>query len=57
MFDTLKASVRLNIQLPARKIIIYHCVACPEMYGKAMATKITKKGLIVNGMIDENLHT
>ena len=57
MFDTLKASGKLNIKLPARKAIIDHCVTCPEMYGKAMATKTTKKGFIVNGMIDENLHT
>ena len=57
IFDTLKASGKLNIKLPARKAIIDHCVTCPEMYGKAMATKTTKKGFIVNGMIDENLHT
>ena len=37
MSDTLKASGKLNIKLPARKAIIDHCVTCPEMYGKAMA--------------------
>ena len=57
MFDTYKARGILNLKLPARKAITDHIVSCPEIFGKAMAPKTTKKGCIVNGMIDEKTET
>ena len=57
MFDEYKARGVLNLKLPARKAITDHIVSCPEIFGKAMAPKTTKKGCIVNGMIDEAVET
>ena len=56
-FDKLNANGVLHLKLPARKAIIDHCVCCPEMFGKAMSPKTTKKGFIENGMIDSKTHT
>ena len=42
----------LNLQ--QRKAIIDHTVTCPEVFGRAMQTKTTKKGFVENGMLDEN---
>ena len=57
LFDTYKASGALTLKLPARKAITDHIVSCPEIFGKAMCPKTTKKGFIVNGMIDGETHT
>ena len=57
LFDTYNASSMLMLKLPARKAIIDHCVSCPEIFSKAMSPKTTKKGFIVNGMIDDKTHT
>ena len=57
IFDTYKARGILKVKLPARKAITDHIVSCPEIFGKAMAPKTTKKGCIVNGMIDEKTET
>ena len=57
MFDIKKARGELVIKLPARKAIIDHIVSCPEIFGKAMLPKTTKKGFVVNGMLDEQIHT
>ena len=43
LFDVYKANGTLLLKLPARKAIIDHCVSCPEIYGKAMQPKTTKK--------------
>ena len=42
-FDNLKASGTLTLKLPARKVIIDHIVSCPEIFGKAMIPKATKR--------------
>ena len=55
--DELRASGTLMLKLTARKAIIDHCVSCPEIYGRAMQPKSTKKGFIVNGMIDTAVET
>ena len=57
MFEEYKARGILSLKLPARKAITDHILACPEIFGKAMAPKTTKKGCIVNGMIDELTET
>ena len=41
--DKLRVNGILLLKLPARKAIIDHCVSCPEIYGKAMQPKTTKK--------------
>ena len=43
--DELRASGTLMLKLTARKAIIDHCVSCPEIYGRAMQPKSTKKVL------------
>ena len=55
--DLLYASGELMLKLPARKAIIDHIVSCPEIYGKAMQPKTTKKGFVENGMEDDKTHT
>ena len=57
MFVEYKSKGILSIKLQARKAIIDHIVSCPEIFGKAMAPKTTRKGFIVNGMIDEATET
>ena len=51
--DRLKAAGVLMLKLPARKAIVDHVTSCPEIYGTSMKNKTTKKGFIVNGMLDE----
>ena len=55
--DCLYASGTLILKLPARKAMIDRIVSCPEIYGKAMQPKTTKKGYVENGMEDEEIHT
>ena len=55
--DRLHASGILHIKLPAKKAILDHIVSCPEIYGKLMQPKTTKKGFVENGMSDEETHT
>ena len=54
--DCLYASGTLMLKLPARKAIIDHIVSCPEIYGKAIQPKTTKKGYVENGMEYEEMH-
>ena len=53
----LYVSGTLMLKLPARKAMIVHIVSCPEIYGKTMQPKTTKKGYVENGMEDEETHT
>lgn len=55
--DCLYGSGTLILKLPARRAMIDHIVSCPEIYGKAMQPKTTKKGCVENGMEDEVTHT
>ena len=55
--DQLQASGVLMLKLSARKAIIDHIASCPEVYGKALQTKTTKKGFVENGIEDEYTHT
>ena len=55
--DCLYASDTLILKLPACKAIIDHIVSCPEIYGKPMHPKTTKKGYVENRMEDEETHT
>jgi hypothetical protein len=55
--DSYQASGELMLKLPARKATIDHICSCPEIYGKAIQPKTTKKSFVVNGMMDENTHT
>ena len=55
-FNTLAAKGVLILKLPARKAILDHIVSCPEIFGKSMSPKTTKKGFVKNGMIDEITH-
>ena len=57
VFDDHKARGVLILKLPARKAIIDHIVSCPRIFGRAMSPKTTKKGFIVNGMIDDKTET
>ena len=45
------------LKLLARKEIIDQCVCCPGIFGKTMAPKMTKKGMVENGMLDAKTHT
>ena len=53
MFEEYKARGILTLKLPVRKSLTDHIISCPEIFRKAMAPKTTKKGCIVNGMIDK----
>ena len=55
--DRLSAEGKLKLKLPTRKALVDHTATCPNSFGKAMHPKTTKKGFIVNGMLDENIHT
>ena len=50
--DCLSASGKLILKLPEKKAIIDHIVSCPEIYGKAMQPKTTKKSFVINRMMD-----
>ena len=52
-----QASKKLNLKTPMRKVIIDHTISCPEIFGNAMQPKITKRGFIENGMIDDKVET
>ena len=45
------------LKVPVRKAMIDHIASCPEIYGKEMQPKTTKKGHVENGMEDEETHT
>ena len=47
MFDTYKAKGELSLKLPARKAILDHICLSPQVFGKAMCPKITKKVLLL----------
>ena len=55
--DCLQASGKLILKLPSKKAIIDHIVSCPEIYGKAMQPKTTRKSFVINRMMDEITHT
>ena len=55
--DSLNAKGILKLKLPSKKSIIDHVVTCPDIYGKSMQPKTTKKGFLMNGMLDENVET
>ena len=55
--DRLQASGILKLKLPARKALVDHIVSCPEILGKGMLPKTTKKGFVKNGIVDETTHT
>ena len=50
--DCLYASGTLMLNLPAQKSMIDHIVSFPEIYGKAVQPKTTKKGYVENGIED-----
>ena len=55
--DRLKASGILILKLPARKAILDHVISCPNIFGKAMHPKTTRKGFVENGMINNKAYT
>ena len=57
VFDDHKARGVLVLKLPARKAIIDHIVSCPDIFGRPMSPKPTKKIFIVNGIIDDKKET
>ena len=57
ILNNYKSRCILLLKLPARKAILDHIVSCPDIFGKAMSPKTTRKGFIENGMIDEYTET